>query len=463
VKHSAAIEERSLSPSRTSEERSIARAREGPPAARCDPLTGLPDRELFVERLHQAMAETVRRERLLGLLFLDLDRFKSINDTLGHLAGDRLLAHLAERLAGSVRSGDTPARFGGDEFVVLIGDLESPAGALAAARHVVSNLSEPVLLDGRTVRVGVSVGISLYPTHGRDMKELLRAADRAMYRAKDSGGGAVLYQAGMDDALDRRGHLGRDLQEALVREGLTLHFQPQVDAATGEIVGAEALLRWHHPRMGVLMPAAILALAAKIGETTALGAWVLRSACRQMQAWTDAGARTIPLAVNVSTEELLDADFPARVGGIVRGCGIDPRRLVLEIPGTGQHGASRTIGRALRSLKELGVQIALDDFGAGQTSLECLRSSPADLIKISRCFVHGMVSNPRDAAIVSALTTLARDIRIEAVAGGVESAAERDRLVTLSCRRMQGYFFGRPMSARRLGPLLSERGRQLPT
>jgi diguanylate cyclase (GGDEF)-like protein len=370
-----------------------------------DPLTRLPNRHRLLSKLEQALAEARKSGRMLALLFIDLDRFKPVNDTLGHMMGDRLLRAVADRLSGAVRRGDLTARFGGDEFVVLLRGLAGPDAARAAAEHVAVRLREPFSLDGQTVQIGVSVGIAVFPLHAPDGGTLLRAADRAMYRVKTGGGGIMMWaedpHGGVAEAT-----LSEDLDRALRSDGLSLHYQPQFDVVSGEMVGAEALLRWHHPKAGTIMPATILPLATETGRMAALGEWVIRSACRQIRRWDE--GEEIPVAVNVSAQQILDPAFPARVGEILGETEADPHRLILEIPESGFHDRFESAERVLTELKALGLSIAVDDFGMGQSSFSWLRHLPVDVLKIDRSFVAGMTSNRRGAVIVGALTTMAR-------------------------------------------------------
>jgi len=423
-----------------------------------DTLTRLANRKVFIERLNQAIAATRQEhERMFALLFIDLDRFKPVNDLLGHSFGDRLLRVLGERLRGSIRQSDTAARLGGDEFVVLLRKLEEPASAVAAAEHILAQLTRPVALDGQRLQPGLSLGIAVYPLHAADGRQLLQAADRAMYAAKSRGGGIAMFAATVETNVSEAS-LARDFGAALLSDRLALHYQPLVDVSSGAIIGAEALVRWNHPQAGTILPKTILPLAAQTGHRAALDEWVLRSACRQIRLWSD-GRVPIPIAVNMSAQQVLDPGFPAHLGEIMRDARIEPRFLISEIPETGFRERLDAAGRVLAELADLGVRIAVDDFGTGHSSLGWLRNLPIGLLKIDRSFIAGMTTNPRDEAIVGALTSMGRALGMEVVAEGVETAVERDLLTALDCRWMQGFLFGPPMPVEAIDRLLSTSGR----
>ena len=405
-----------------------------------DVLTGLPNRLLFGDRLQVATAQAHRGGGRLAVLFLDLDRFKVINDSLGHGVGDRVLQGVAERLQGCVREGDTVARLGGDEFTVILPGIRRAVDAVRAAEKVREALRQPFRLDGCDLFVTASVGVSVYPEDGTDAETLLRNADSAMYRAKEQGrDNCQVYASSMNVSARERLHLEGALRRAVAEGELTVHYQPQLDPGSGEVAGVEALLRWEDPERGTVLPAGFLALAEATGLVLPLGARVLRSACTEGRRWRERGHPALRVAVNLSARELQQPELVARVQAVLRDSGLEPGALELEV-GEGSvapdvETAARTLGR----LRDLGVRIALDGFGAGRSSLADLRRLPADALKIDRSLVRGVASEARDEAVVSALVALAHTLGLEVVAVGVESTAQRDFLAGRGCDRVQGF------------------------
>ncbi len=425
-----------------------------------DPLTGLPNRTLLLDRLENALARARRRHSVVAVLFCDLDHFKVVNDSMGHSYGDIVLREVAQRLAGELRPGDTVARFGGDEFVILCEDIDSPADAVVIAKRADHAMSRAFALDGRDVYVGVSVGIAV-ATGGAgqaaDPEMLIRDADAAMYRAKARGRGRYqVFEPGIgEQALDRF-----DLENALrraVHEGeLDVHYQPIVEIHTRAIVGVEALVRWDHPERGRLLPDEFISLAEETGIVLALGEWVLGQACRQMRLWDELLDGRAPgmLAVNLSARQL---GHPELIGQVERALAeslLAPERLHLEITESVLMDDVESSASILRSLKALGVNMAVDDFGTGYSSLSYLRRFPVDSLKVDASFVDGLGSEPEDSAIVAAIVNLAHTLGLHAVGEGVETEQQMDELRALGCDLAQGFFLARPMPADDLTTIL---------
>lgn len=421
-----------------------------------DLLTGLPNRHLFLEHLSQAMAAAHRRGSLLALLFLDLDRFKTVNDVLGHTVGDQYLKRVAERLRQCVREGDTVARLGGDEFVVLLEDAQDPAHVTMVAGHIREAIAKPLLLEGRTLESTVSIGISVFPTHGHDADRLIRSADRAMYHAKYGGQGVVVYSPDLERVAAPGAHLRDELREAMDGNQFCLYYQPQMNVRTGAIVGAEALVRWQHPQMGQIGPARLLPLIAEMGRMEELGRWVLRTACAEAARWQPAGIGPVSIAVNLSPEQVCDRHLPGLVTDVLSETGLDPAALVLEIPETGFYESLEATIPVLKATKRLGVRVAVDDFGTGNSSFVWLKYLPVDILKLDQCFVRGLPWNRVDIAIVESLMLLAENLGLEVVAEGVELERELELLKELRCETVQGYLLGMPMPGQQLFELLRQ-------
>ena len=419
-----------------------------------DALTGLPNRQLFQDRLQLALAQAGRYKQHLAVLFLDLDRFKIINDSLGHSAGDQLLRRVGARLHGLLREGDTVARVGGDEFMLLVPGLAGVDDAVAVARKVVESVRMPFVLEGRELVSTTSVGVSLYPEDGTDAENLTKNADVALYRAKERGrDNFQLYAPGMNEqALERLG-LETRLRKALGGDEMELLYQPQVELSTGRVRGVEALLRWQHPDLGRLAPAEFLDLAEVTGLINEIGQWVLVTACRQARAWREEGHH-IRVAVNLSARQFLEPDCAARVRQALESAGLPPEDLVLELTESLAMQRAEQTEETLRELKALGVAIAIDDFGTGYSSLAYLRRFPIDAVKIDKSFVRDLAHDRNDAQIVSTIVAMARGLGLRVVAEGVESAAQLDFLRDEGCDEAQGFFLGAPVDAAGLGVLL---------
>ena len=435
-----------------------------------DALTGLANRALFRDRVEHALSLAARRGASVAVLFLDLDDFKRVNDSLGHAAGDQLLVEVAARLLNATRGCDTVARLGGDEFAVLLEQTASDADATIVADRVVQTMTTPIVLDGAEVLVRASVGIArARPEDGAE--ELLRNADLAMYRAKQGGKGRhELFDPAMHAAVAEGLALEADLRHALADEsamdaGLRVHFQPIVDLATGVPIGAEALVRWQHPRRGLVSPSAFIPLAETSGLIVPLGAWVLRTACRQAAAWHAArvaahgpDVRPLSLSVNLAGRQLQHPGLLDTVRGALAAAGLAARQLVLEITESELMRDTDATRATLHALKALGVRLAIDDFGTGYSSLAYLRDFPVDVLKIDKSFVDGLARGGSDAALARTIVALGETLALHTVAEGVETELQRDRLRALGCGSAQGYLLARPLPADAAGALLVAAG-----
>ena len=421
-----------------------------------DPLTDLANRPLFAESLDQALARVRRGHRPLAVLFIDLDRFKQVNDTLGHGAGDRLLVEAASRIRAAVRETDQVARFGGDEFAVLCEDLDFETDAADVATRVLEAFDEPFECDDRQFYVGASIGIAVSAAGRESSESLLRDADAAMYRAKEGGRGRFeAFDETMRDLVATRLELESALRQGLVQGELRVHYQPIVDGDTLEVRGFEALVRWQRPGIGLVEPGAFIAIAEETGMVFLLGEWVLREACRTAASWAARWPeRALGVAVNVSSRQLLQGDIVDVVVDALASTGLEPSRLTLELTETTLIDDAIGAQRVLLSLRQLGVKIALDDFGTGYSSLTYLRTFPIDLIKIDASFVRTIDTEHQGRAIVAAVTQLARDLGIEVVAEGIERPSQLDTVLRVGCAAMQGYLFSPPRPPEDLEGLL---------
>ncbi len=423
--------------------------------AHFDSLTGLASRVVLNDRLHHAIVRARRQVGQLAVLFVDLDRFKMINDSLGHSAGDILLKFVAERLRECVREGDTVARLGGDEFVIVIEDLGSADDALVVARKILQALQRPFRIEDQEFVVTGTVGVSLYPGNGEDAETLMKNANTALHRAKELGRNDLrFYAVDMNYRAGERLALENGLRHALTNGELLLWYQPLVRLSDGMVVGFEALLRWHSPRLGLVSPAAFIPLAEESGLIVTIGAWVLASACAEARRWEVPGEFSPRVAVNLSTRQFMETGLTDLVARTLKESGLEAGRLELEITESqlmkDVHGAIET----LEGLKDLGVKIAVDDFGTGYSSLNYLKRFPIDRLKIDQSFVQDVVNDPDDAAITRAIVTLAHSLNLEVVAEGVETNEQIAFLRERKCDEVQGFLLGRPLPPKRLGPLL---------
>lgn len=416
--------------------------------AHYDGLTSLPNRALFYDRLKQAIAQAARQGWILGVMLVDLDHFKEVNDSLGHAAGDLLLNQVAARLSSAVRSGDTVARLGGDEFAVILGHLTAPADAGIVAQKILALLAEPFALESRSAAAGASIGIALYPADGADQDALVKGADAAMYRAKSAGRNGYRFQgSAMNARAAELAGVEGDLRRALARGELVLHYQPQIALATGELAGAEALLRWMHPQRGLLAPAAFLPLVEEGGLMAELGAWILEQACTALRSWRAGGLAPLPIAVNLFPRQIVRRDLASIVNRLLGASGAEPRLLRIEITEAALLRDAESALRTLAELQALGVSCSLDDFGSGHSSLAVLRRLPLHALKIGRSFVGGLPDDADARAISRAAIALAHCLGLQAIAVGVESEAQLAFLREQRCDLAQGYHFARAMPA----------------
>ena len=411
-----------------------------------DPLTGLPNRRLLDDRLQVELAHAARLRCRLAVMFVDLDRFKRINDSLGHAVGDKLLVEIAARLRASLRDDDTVARMGGDEFLVVLNNLSGPDEAATMARRMVAELRRPVNVEGRELVVTTSVGVAVYPDDSRDADTLVKHADVAMYRAKDEGRNSFqLFEPAMNARSLERLALETALHRALPRDELQLYFQPVMKAEGGELVAVEALLRWRHPDLGLVSPADFIPLAEDTGLIVPIGEWVLRSACEHHRRWCEAGGAPLHMMVNISARQFREEGFAAMVGSVLAETSMTPGDLTLELTESMlMDDTDRALAR-LDHLRALGVCLAIDDFGTGYSSLAYLKRFPIDELKIDRLFVRGIDRNTRDAALVSAIVSLGHSLGLRVVAEGVETAAHLDVLRRQGCDLAQGFHFSPPL------------------
>jgi diguanylate cyclase (GGDEF)-like protein/PAS domain S-box-containing protein len=410
-----------------------------------DALTTLPNRMLLEDRLDQAIRMAQRDEQPLALFVLDLDRFKDVNDTLGHHAGDQLLQEVARRLRRSLRASDTIARLGGDEFAILLPEADIAAASLAAEK-LVDVLEVPASLDGQEVSIGASIGLALYPEHAGDADSLLRHADVAMYVAKQTRGGYSIYTPDQDQSNSDRLMLAGALRRAIAAEELTLHYQPKIDCPTGAASGVEALVRWEHPQQGLITPDRFIPVAEQTGLIRPLTRWVLNAAIQQARAWHDEGLR-LSVAVNLSAHDLQDRELPALVSGLLRHWDLGAEWLNLELTESALMVEPMRAWEVLTQLHGFGVRIAIADFGTGYSSLGYLKHLPAHELKIDRSFVRNMAEEERDHAIVRSTIDLGHYLGLEAVAEGVEDYETLELLGSLGCDFAQGYYLSPPLSA----------------
>jgi diguanylate cyclase (GGDEF)-like protein/PAS domain S-box-containing protein len=413
-----------------------------------DALTDLPNRALFEDRLNLAMAQSRRMGEMLAVMFLDLDSFKVVNDTLGHSAGDKLLQAVASDIAKLVREGDTVARVGGDEFTLLLAGIAGPEDATDVSQRILDSLRQPRTINGTEFRTTGSIGITTFPADGDDGETLLRNADTAMYRAKERGrDNYQLYTASMNAKMMERLAVEQDLRHALERKELTLFYQPIVSVETGQVTGAEALLRWNHPQRGIITPDEFIPLAEETGLIVEIGESVLREACLQLRAWRKEGLPVEVIAVNLSARQLQQEDLVQRVADILSETGVSPDLLQLEIT---EGAAMKNVDHAiamLRQLGQMGIEITIDDFGTGYSSLTYLKRLPIDAVKIDRSFVRDLEHDASDATIVSTVIAMAENLNLNVIAEGVETEAQLEFLRERGCNEYQGYLFSRPLPA----------------
>ena len=425
-----------------------------------DELTGLPNRTLLIDRLGQTVLEAGRRGRRAAVLCLDLDRFKFVNETLGHDAGNALIKSVARRLLECVRPGDSVARLEGDEFAMVFADVAQPDDAYRVLHRIKERFALPLAVDGHNLFVTLSIGVALYPLDGADADTLLRNAEAAMYQAKEhSGDTHRFYAAQMTAASVERLALETGLREALERGEFLLHYQPQVDLKSGRITGVEALVRWRHPERGLVPPATFIPLAEETGLIVPIGVWVLHEACHQARAWQKEKPEAIRVAINLSPQQFREPGLSETVRRILGETGLDPHLLDIELTESVLAGNSDSVAGVLGELEQLGIQISIDDFGTGYSSLSHLKRFPVDVLKIDQSFVRDCTTDPDDAAIVQAIITMAHALGIQTIAEGVETKEQLEFLRRNGCDAMQGFYFSRPVPAEEITRMLRKQRR----
>jgi diguanylate cyclase (GGDEF)-like protein len=422
-----------------------------------DALTGLPNRVLLDDRLSQAIARSNRDDRPFAVMLLDLDRFKLVNDSFGHRAGDELLKEVAQRLVNSMRTGDTVARLGGDEFVLILSDARDRTIIDQIARRVVAALEPPVTIAEVAIHASPSIGIAIYPEDGNSEEIIVAHADAAMYCAKQRGRGNVQYfESGMAGLMQDKVRLESELHDALASNQLELHYQPKVDTATGVVHGAEALIRWRHPERGMVPPSEFIPLAEECGVISAIGDWVIHEACRQAKAWQVEGLPALRVAVNVSPSQFRSGNLAQRVASALQKADLDPRCLEIELTETAVMTNPEESIPILENLSRMGVLVSVDDFGTGYSSMSYLRRLPIDKLKIDRSFINEVMSRPDDASIVRAIISLAHSLRLKVVAEGVETSEQLGFLQALGCDQYQGFHFSAAVEADRFAELVRQ-------
>jgi diguanylate cyclase (GGDEF)-like protein len=428
--------------------------------AQYDMLTALPNRGLLHDRLGHAIAQTRRDRSMLAVLFVDIDRFKHVNDTFGHAAGDQLLKQISQRLSTCVRGNDTVGRLSGDEFAIVLGGLASPQDAATVARKIVEELDRPFQLEGAELFVTASVGITICPGDGTDADVLIRNADVAMYQAKERGRNS--YQFFMPE-MNRRTRetlsMQGALRHALERDELVLHYQPKVGLVSRQVTGLEALLRWRHPERGLIGPAEFMALLEESGLIVQVGHWVLRAVCRQLNEWQRAGVRLVPIAMNLSARQFLSPDLATQIRSALVESGVEPDLLEVEITESSIMQDTAEATRTLEYLDALGVKSAIDDFGTGYSSLGYLKRFPLRALKIDRSFVRDITTDPDDATITQAVISMAHSLELNVIAEGVETLEQLAFLMRYGCDEVQGYLFSPPAPAAECAAFIADPAR----
>ena len=429
-----------------------------------DALTGLPNRVLLDDRVTQAMAHADRDGRSFALMVCDLDRFKLVNDSLGHAAGDDLLQEVAHRLSGLVRATDTVARIGGDEFVLLITTIDHADDAKRLAGRAVEVLQEPVRIAEVDVHTSPSIGIAFYPSDGKSIESLMAHADAAMYCAKQRGRGCVqCFEGDMSAGIDNRVQLESDLHQAIALKQFELYYQPKVHTNSGVVRSAEALIRWMHPERGLIAPDGFIPLAEDCGLIGAIGEWVVHEACRQARAWVDGGLTPMRVSVNLSPSQFRGSGLIHSIRRALDEAGLDPQYLEVELTESAVMSDPEESIAILEQLSAMGVLVSVDDFGTGYSSMSYLRRLPIDKLKIDRVFINEIVSRPEDASIVRAIVSLAHSLRLKVVAEGVETPAQLDFLKAVGCDEYQGFHFSRPLPSHEFERVVREKAAQIGT
>ena len=420
-----------------------------------DALTGLPNRTLFLDRIEFSLAESQRAGSYMAVLFLDLDHFKDVNDTLGHPVGDELLIQVSKRLLHCARGSDTVARLGGDEFAILCSNLKTPDQAAELAQRIVETIAHPYDIAGQEIHTATSIGISTYPVDAREPDRLVSFADMALYTAKEQGrSNYKFFDPKMDEIVQRRKALENELRDALLLDQFVLHFQPQIDLGTGYIVGAEALVRWEHPTRGMIYPGEFIPVAEQCGLIVPLGQWVIQASFIQAKAWQEVSSAPFRVSINLSAVQFRQKNLVQKIGELLENTGVDPTMLEFEITESMLMENPDQAVRAMTGLHELGFSLAIDDFGTGFSSLAYLKKFPVDCLKIDKSFVWDMLDDPDYATITSSIIKLAHSLNLRVVAEGVESGQQADFLQAEQCDLVQGYFYGKPVAAAELAARL---------
>ena len=420
-----------------------------------DALTGLANRTLLHDRLNHAIAQATRADREIWVIFVDLDRFKMVNDSLGHKAGDAFLLAVSERLQAIVREADTVARLGGDEFVLIlpeVGDHKMSAGTL---QRVMQTISRPIPVEEKEFSLSCSIGVAVFPNDGETAELLIERADMAMYRAKETGrDNFQFFTAELNERLIERMRIEEALRDAVERQEFELYYQPQVDLASGRVIGAEALIRWRHPEMGLIQPARFIPLAEETGLIVPIGLWVMRTACEQIMTWERAGLRGLRISVNLSARQFAQPDLVQSIADALHNSGLAPGRLEIELTeGLVMTDVENAID-TLHELKNLGVQLSIDDFGTGYSSLSYLKRFPIDVLKIDQSFVRDITGSSDEATIVHTIISMAHNLHLRVIAEGVETEAQLAYLRKHECDEMQGFHFSRPLPVTDMEQLL---------
>ncbi len=413
-----------------------------------DTLTGLPNRLLFMDRLDQAISRSMRQSSIFALLFIDIDHFKVINDSMGHHAGDKLLTSVTARLQQSVRQSDTIARLGGDEFTVIVENINQPEDVVVVTKSILRMLSDPIMIDNREVFISASIGVSVYPDDGDDLGTLLKNAETAMYKAKEHGRNNLqFYRAEMSEAAMKRLELENNLRNAIEKEQLLVFYQPKFNLLTGECLGMEALVRWDHPDKGLVQPDEFIPLAEETGMILQLDDWVIRTACKQLNVWKTAGYDIGSLAINVSARQFKEHRLAGVIQKVLDETGVQGHELEIELTESTLVDNNENAREMLNELHEMGIKIALDDFGTGYASMSYLKDFPIDTVKIDRSFIWGIPNDKEDMAIVKAIVGLADALDLSLIAEGVETEQQIEFLNSIGCKFAQGYYWSKPISA----------------
>ncbi|SMF20599.1 diguanylate cyclase (GGDEF) domain-containing protein [Alteromonadaceae bacterium Bs31] len=422
-----------------------------------DPLTGLANRSLFYDRMHKSISRAKRSESSLAVMLFDLDRFKNINDSLGHDAGDAFLKQVAKNMQDELRDTDTVSRLGGDEFVVALENISDILDIESIARKLLECLAQPVIVQGHEISCTASIGISVFPNNGDSIDQLLKNADTAMYRAKAAGKNRFqFYQSAMSDTAVNYLLLENDLRRAIDQNELCLYYQPQIDLSSGRIIGLEALVRWQHKDRGMISPIHFIPLAEETGLIEPLGDWVLEHACERFQAWLEQGVNLGKIAVNLSTRQFRQDKFETSVHNILQRTGLSPEYLELEITESSAMENAATTIDMLKCLSQMGLSLAIDDFGTGYSSLAYLQRFPIQKLKIDRSFIHDIDKDTQESAIAKSIIDLAHNMSLEVIAEGVERPAQSSWLNERGCDQVQGFYYSRPLSEKQLFDLIND-------